>query len=425
MKADRDGHRSGPGGWQLWSLPGKALALILVVDLAAVGIAVGTANSLAAGGTHWWWFAALVCGSVAHLEVARSIERRREQSSKGVPYTNLKSLWVFAAVLLVPLPLVIALTVISYGYCWARVYGPSVAHRKAYSAATFVLASAAASAVLHAGGLDQVPRLPKSAWSLLVIAAAAAVWWLVNYALVVFAIVLSTSDTSVRQALGDPADQLVVAAALGLGVTVAALLVTVPWALPAPMVAVLAVHRDLLLPQYLRAARTDAKTGLAAPTFWTDVVNAELDRARLAGTTVGVIFLDLDRFKQINDTHGHPAGDEAIRAVADTVRGEVRGADLVSRWGGDELAIVLPGIGHHQLHAVAERIRLRLARTPITLTRTKSGVTQILPGVTTSMGLASFPGNGVDADQLVLAADHALLDAKRNGRNQSVFATSI
>ncbi|GAA4540016.1 GGDEF domain-containing protein [Amycolatopsis samaneae] len=423
MKVDRNGHRPGAGGWQLWSLPGRALALILAVDLLAIGVAVVTATSLTVAGTQWWWFAALVCGSVAHLEIARSIERRREQSSKGVPYTNLKSLWVFAAVLLVPLPLVVVLTAVSYGYCWARVYGPSVAHRKAYSAATFVLASAAASVVLHAGGLDQVPRLPKSAVSLLVIAAAAAIWWLVNYALVVFAIVLSSADASLRRALGDPADQLVVAAALGLGVTVAALLVTMPWALPAPMVAVLAVHRDLLLPQYLRAARTDAKTGLAAATFWTEVVNAELDRARLAGTSVGVIFLDLDRFKRINDTHGHPAGDEAIRAVADTVRGEVRGADLVSRWGGDELAIVLPGLGRAQLHAVAERIRLRLAATPITLTRTKSGTAQVLPGVATSMGLASFPGDGVDADQLVLAADSALLDAKRNGRNQSVSAT--
>ncbi len=412
-----------PSRWRLWSLPRPAIHVVLTVNAVAVAITALSTAGPTISRRELIWFAVLTVASIVHLEAARTIERRREQAPKHSPYTNLKSLWVFAAVLLVPLPLVIALTVISYLYCWLRVYGPAVAVRKVYSASTFVIASATAEAVLHAGGLITAPRLPTSAWSLLMVIAAAAAWWLTNYALVVLAILLSSDERiSAKAALGHPADQLVVAAALGLGVTMAVVLVHSPWVLPAPMLAVLCVHRDLLLPQYMRQARTDQKTGLAAAVYWSDALAAALRRAKLAGTSVGVLFLDLDRFKEINDIYGHPAGDQAIQVIADLVQAEVRSWDLVARWGGDELAVMLPNLGQQQLLDVAERIRSRLAGTPITLTATSDGKHHTLRGVTTSMGVASFPQTGNTADELLLAADRALLHAKKTGRNRVVPA---
>ncbi|MFE0114484.1 diguanylate cyclase [Amycolatopsis sp. NPDC059019] len=403
----------------MWSLPRSALHLVLLVNAVALAITVFSSLSVSVSRTELIYFIILTVGAILHLETARTIERRREQGPKRAPYTNLKSLWVLAALLLVPLPLVIALTVVSYLYCWVRVYGPSIAYRKVYSASTFIVASAAASAVLHSAGLAATPRLPHTPWALLIIVAATGTWWLTNYALVVGAIMLSSDEPiTAREALGHPADQLVVTAALGLGVVMAVLLVHEPWALPAPLIATIAVHRDLLLPQYERRARTDDKTGLATPVHWTAVVDAELRRAAITRTSVGVLFIDLDDFKSVNDTFGHPAGDQAIKAVARAVQAEVRSRDLVCRWGGDELAVMLPSIGHDQLLAVANRIHAQLARTPVTMTETKTGTPHTLAGVALSMGVASYPDDGASADQLILAADRALLEAKEAGRNQ-------
>jgi diguanylate cyclase (GGDEF)-like protein len=416
-------HWVSPRHWRLWSLPRAALTYVLVTDLVAVLVTVMAGLHSTISRNEWVWFAVLTGASVLHLEAARSIERRRELAVEGVPYTNLKSLWVFTGVLLLPLPLVVALVVIAYTYCWVRVYGEFVWHRKIFSAATFILASAAAAAVLRAGGLTAAPRVPVGFWSLVIVVAAAATWWLVNYAMVVGAILLSTPETNARKALGDLSDQLVVAAALGLGIAVGALEASNPWVVPVLMVTVLALHRDLLLPQYQRAARTDDKTGLASPTFWSQVVDAELRRAQLVGGNVGVLMMDVDNFSDINNQYGHPAGDQALQSVVRVVRAEIRRGDLAARWGGDELAVVLPGTTPSELAMVGERIRLRLAHTPVTITHAKTAKSVVLDGITVSMGAAVYPDSGVDVDRLVLAADAALLAAKEAGRNQIRLAT--
>ncbi|MBP2320212.1 diguanylate cyclase (GGDEF)-like protein [Kibdelosporangium banguiense] len=412
-----------PSKWRLWSLPRAALAYVLVTDLAAALVTVIAGLHSTVSGKEWVWFAVLTVASILHLEAARSIERRRELAVEGVPYTNLKSLWVFTGVLLLPLPLVVGLAVIAYTYCWLRVYGEFVWHRKIFSAATFILASAAASAVLRAGGLAAAPRVPVDFLSLVVVVSAAATWWLVNYAMVVGAILLSNPETNARAALGDLSEQLVVAAALGLGIAVGALEASNPWVVPVLMVTVLALHRDLLLPQYQRAARTDDKTGLAAPTFWSQVVGAELRRAQLVGGNVGILMMDVDNFSEINNKYGHPAGDQALQSVVRVVRSEIRRGDLAARWGGDELAVLLPGTTPSELAMVGERIRLRLAHTPVTITHAKTAKSLVLDGITVSMGAAVYPDSGVDVDRLVLAADAALLAAKEAGRNQIRLAT--
>jgi diguanylate cyclase (GGDEF)-like protein len=265
--------------------------------------------------------------------------------------------------------------------------------------------------------------MPTSLWSLLVVIAAAATWWLVNFALVVGAILLSSEEATARGALGDLADQLVVVAGLGLGIAVAGLQSSYPWVVPVLMVTVLALHRDLLLPQYQRAAATDVKTGLATPSYWASAVPVELARAETLRSTVGLLMLDLDKFKVINDTYGHPAGDRALRAVAECVRSEVRQGDLVARLGGDELAVLLPGAAEAEVLEVAERIRARLTGLAVVVGGFERS--EVINGIPASMGAAVYPDVAATMDQLVLAADNALLTAKRSGRNRIVTAASV
>ncbi|MEU4192567.1 GGDEF domain-containing protein [Kribbella sp. NPDC026611] len=400
---------------------------MIAVDVIAVTITTlavrATLTGPNAGVTHSEWvaFVVLAATSTLHLESARGIERRREMAANTSPHTNLKCLWVFAALLLLPLSLVIPLIVLSYTYSWFRVYGRTIAHRKVFSTATYILASAAAAAVLRAGGLLDAPRVPTGFWSLLVVLGAAATWWLVNYALVIGAILLASPDATAREALGELSDQMVVCAGLGLGVAIAAVQSSYPWVVPVLMVTVLALHRDLLLPQYQRAAGTDAKTGLATSSYWANAVPAELARADTLRSTVGLLMLDLDRFKEINDTYGHPAGDEALRAVAEAIRAEVRHGDLVARVGGDELAVLLPGASETEILEVAERIRERLVSISVSVSTTNNG-TAVIKGVPASFGAAVYPDCAATMDQLILAADDALLTAKRSGRNQIVAA---
>ncbi len=133
------------------------------------------------------------------------------------------------------------------------------------------------------------------------------------------------------------------------------------------------------------------------------------------------MLLDLDRFKEINDTYGHPAGDRALRAVGESVRAEVRQGDLVARVGGDELAVLLPGASEDEVLEIAERIRERLTALTVSVD-TAVDATAIIQGVPASIGAAVYPDVADTMDQLVLAADNALLTAKRAGRNKIVTA---
>jgi diguanylate cyclase (GGDEF)-like protein len=162
-------------------------------------------------------------------------------------------------------------------------------------------------------------------------------------------------------------------------------------------------------------ARTDGLTGL-----WNirAMRTALDDRAAFClrqGLPLSLIMLDLDRFKAYNDTHGHPAGDEVLIAVADTIREEIRGHDLAGRYGGEEFIIGLPGSDASEALAVAERLRQAIARRPWPI-----------EPVTASLGIATAD-RPIDLPSLIRAADDALYLAKRSGRNcvRSDPATAI
>ena len=175
--------------------------------------------------------------------------------------------------------------------------------------------------------------------------------------------------------------------------------------------AALAIGNRRLLATLQRQANTDARTGLANIRAFDEAVEEAL-AARTVDETVAVLMLDLDHFKDFNDRHGHPAGDEALRSFAEILRSQVRGGDLAARYGGEEFAILLPGTSATGARAIAERIR----------TQTEQTIVAIAPGVTdhitVSIGIALAPAHAFERVTLVRLADEALYQAKGAGRNQ-------
>jgi len=175
--------------------------------------------------------------------------------------------------------------------------------------------------------------------------------------------------------------------------------------------------RILQLHERLRAqAMHDGLTGLWNRTAVMDWLQQELARAEREGSRVGLILVDLDRFKLINDSHGHLAGDAVLQEAARRMRDSLRPYDKIGRYGGEEFLIVAPGDGPAQVQALAERIRDCIGANPL-----PTGAGEL--GVTASLGVAvSALGRREAADTLIAAADAALYRAKRGGRNRVEFS---
>jgi diguanylate cyclase (GGDEF)-like protein len=156
----------------------------------------------------------------------------------------------------------------------------------------------------------------------------------------------------------------------------------------------------------------DSLTGLANHREFQRQLTEEVERFRRYGRPFALLMLDVDHFKQINDTYGHLAGDEALRAVAMAIRGVVRPSDLVARYGGEEFALVLPETTSSGALALAERLRHHIGGSTIKLTTDRS-IT-----LTVSIGLAACPEDADAVQSLVSAADQALYAAKSEGRNR-------
>jgi diguanylate cyclase (GGDEF)-like protein len=164
-----------------------------------------------------------------------------------------------------------------------------------------------------------------------------------------------------------------------------------------------------------RQAVTDELTGLFNHRRFQEVMAGEVERVRRSGHELGLIMLDIDNFKQVNDTYGHLQGDMVLREVARILRQSSREIDEPARYGGEEMAVALPQTDLEGAYRFAERVRRRIAALELPLPD-GDGVLR----VTASFGAASLAATGsVDKDGLVAAADAALYEAKRAGKNRT------
>ncbi len=407
--------RCDPRRWSLWQAPRRVVVAVLAVDVLAVVVGVLLAGAEPIGPADVRMLGLLALGCAVHVEATRGIEKRREVVSTGRPYIELKSMWSFAGLLLLPIGLALALVVFTFAYWWLRVAQRPVPHRWTYSAATVVLGSSAAWIVLGAVPGD-VLTLVSGPSGLLVVVGAALTRWLVNHGLVVAMISLSAPGTPWWQRLGAPTDTLIGLGALALGVALAVLATQTPWLVPVLLLPVMGMHRGFLLQQFAFAARTDPKTGLANAVAWRDQAVREIARTRRRDGTLGILMVDIDAFKVINDRHGHLVGDAVLRAVADTLRAEVRAYDAVGRFGGEEFVVLLPEAGPDEAAGTAERLRRRISECEVVVSPALGGGT--VQGLTASIGAATYPRASTDLEGLMSSADAALYAAKHGGRNR-------
>jgi diguanylate cyclase (GGDEF)-like protein len=406
-----------PHRWPLWQLPRLLLGAVLLVEAVAVTLLVGGfLTGPAPTATELWAGVVLCVLGIAYSEMAVGVERERRRLG-GASHVDLSSVWTFAAALVLPGSHAAVVAIVITLHLWVRAWRRWVPlHRQLFSVATVVLACIAVGALLESVGGDQQPL-----WLVLV---AMVLFTAVNSGLVAAAVALSVPHAGPVTLFGPPDENLLEVGMLCMGALTAIVLALNPVLLLLVLLPLYAVLRAALIRPLEAAASTDGKTGLLNAATWVAEAERIVGGAEPAERAGGVLILDLDHFKAVNDTHGHAVGDHVLTAVADALRRVVRAHDLVGRMGGEEF-VVLPtraAAGGRsvelevvELEVVAERIRSHVEDLRLEVPTLRGPL--VIAGLTVSVGGAVAPADGSDLAALLQTADSALYEAKRAGRN--------
>ncbi|HVV13915.1 GGDEF domain-containing protein [Amycolatopsis sp.] len=400
----------------MWRRPKGFIAFLIVAELAAiVWFAVAIANSPGLTVLDWLRFAILTAGATVHIQLTRRQEERRRNRVRTV-LIDLTAVWVFPAAIILPVPLTVLLVLLIRVQHWFVARRP--AHNFVFSSITHMLAATVAHTVFvtlggqHWESLSVVGSLTEFGKLVLVGLVYEAV-----QILYVSSILSLASKPSVHSVLGSKADNLLEAITVGLGAVTAILLVVLP-----PTVAIMAVvtvvfNRLAELDQLQDDVRTDPKTQVYNMRGWMESAERALNRAMKSDDGLGILMIDLDYFKWINDTYGHPAGDDVLRNLAQLLDEVTRPTDVVGRFGGEEFLVLLPDTDQATATGAAERIRSAVAELRI-VTTDKRGDQTTVGERTASIGVAVYPAHGDSLEKLMQAADAAVYEAKEGGRNQ-------
>ncbi len=157
-------------------------------------------------------------------------------------------------------------------------------------------------------------------------------------------------------------------------------------------------------------AVTDSLTGLFVRRYFMVKLQEEIHRAERYGKRLSVIMADLDRFKKINDTYGHDAGDRALKTISQFLQKNIRDVDAIARYGGEEFVMLISDADKEAAYCLAQRLRAELAKVKF----------EDLPPITISLGIATYPSDSTDIEELIKKADAAMYAAKQKGRNRVV-----
>jgi len=400
--------------WAIWRLRRRAVAFLLISELiAAAGLVLCLRQGLTVDG--YFWRGVLLLGTaILFTEASTRIERLNKYVHAEGASNNQNSVLCFAGVTVLPTADAVALAVLVYAHAFVsnRRSDPVAPHKEIFTLASVLLATFGASAVLHVPGVRLSYVGPLDAALILL---AIVVYTVLNLAVVLAGLRLVTGAPLVelmpdRPTIGYENTTLLFGAFTGI------LVLHAPWLSLLVLFMIASLHRASLVTNLQQRARTDSRTGLLNAGGWQLLARQHLAQCAEQVRPAAVLLIDLDHFKRINDTHGHLAGDEVLREVAEILVRELRGYDAVGRYGGEEFIALLPGVSGLAAAGIGERLRERVG----------SNVSAVGISVTASIGVAaSVVGQSPALEDIIDAADTALYEAKETGRNRVCLAPPV
>jgi len=401
------------GDWPLWSLP-RGLAIFVVTVVVVYVAAIGVAASFTSVTEHDLILFGVLLGCTAI-----AVELARKTGEPGHTAKDVQGVWEFPIAILLP-PLFALLAPISRIALQQWRVRRAPPYRRVFTSASMGLSYCAASLTFH--GLSAVlmggaggTLVHDLEWTLLV-TFSALVNMAVNKTIILTAVKGTGPAVNIRTQFFGGEALYNDSAELCIGVLVTYAVAGNPFLAPAALPVVTLLQRSLRHAQLVTDSRADPKTGLLNAATWERESVTEVARAVRTGSPLAVALLDIDKFKAINDTHGHLVGDLVLKELANTLGSLLRDYDLAGRFGGEEFSLLLPQTRAVDAFRIAERVRANIAAMRI-----------IVPGmtggervhVTVSIGVAALDaGSKRELSELLSAADAALYRAKDGGRDQ-------
>ncbi|MBO0825631.1 MAG: GGDEF domain-containing protein [Actinobacteria bacterium] len=416
--------RRGTGGirdWQVWALNTPLRAYILI----NVGLAV-TVASVFALRAEWnvhdiaVYLGLLGCGFVA-IEATRSVLEAR-----GGVGRDLQTVWYLAiAIVLAHAPAYALLAPVPLtAYRLWRVRR-TFAYRRVFSNATISLGYGAAAVAFHAvptaiAGGHPGTGIHVLTWTAMA-ACCGALAWLINNGLLAGAMHLADRQTRLRDLFGNAEGMVSDAIELSLAVSLTLVVAINPVLMALALPSVVLYRRYLMTGQLAAQSRIDASTGLLNAGAWRREAEVEVFRAFRARVPLALVMVDVDHFRNVNETVGRAAGDQVLQVIAKTLSDNLRAPGLVGRFGGEEFAIMLPRTHAAEARRIAERLRDHVAAESISIEDGRHA--GFMFRLTVSIGIAVLGQSRRALTELINDADTAVSEAKSSGRNRVCVVT--
>jgi diguanylate cyclase (GGDEF)-like protein len=403
--------------WEIWGLSDPLRGYLLGITSLGV-VACCTA---AAAFTAWQLpqllrFAALLACAIVAVEATRTV-----REIHGALSRDLQTVWYLAIATGLPPAYAFLAPVFLAAYKLWRMPN-MIVYRRVFSNATLSLAYGLASVAFHAFPHTTVGSHPGTESHALTWTGAAALCgilgWLINHALLLIAIKLSDPTARFRELLGTRESITSDLVELSLAVTVSLIVAIDPVLMVLALPSIVLYRRYLMHAQLIAHARMDAKTGLLNAVTWQREATAEFSHAQRTHSPLALAIVDIDHFKDINETAGEIVRDQLLRDIAGMLKEQLPGHDLIGRFDGEEFVILLPQTGREEARRISERLRDHIAGEPIAIeSGTQAGYVFRL---TVSIGVAIQNESRRALAELIGAADSALDKARRTGWNKVV-----